>query len=146
MKKNYILFLFVAVLGLAISSCSSDNDNDASIVGKWAFSQYGIGAGGQEALQDHDNEIECGKDYMEFFADGTYKVILFDKENGKCVTIQDGGQYTKNGSTLTLKGSEEEPEAVDSEIVILDDSTLKTQRSYEVEKVKVSEIFIYKKI
>ncbi|QSB26789.1 lipocalin family protein [Flavobacterium sp. CLA17] len=149
MKQLTILFLFITALGLTFTSCSndSDNDNNASIVGKWEFSQYGIGSIGQEILTDRINVVECGKDYMEFLSDGTYKVILFRKENGKCITLEDSGKYTKNGSTLSLiKNNIEELEPADSEIIILNNTTLKIRIISQIEKETVSELVIFKKV
>jgi hypothetical protein len=149
MKQLTILFFFITALGLTFTSCSndSDNDNNASIVGKWEFLQYGIGTIGQEVLTDRINVTECGKDYMEFLPDGTYKVILFRKENGKCRILEDNGKYTKNGSTLSLiKNNIEELEPANSEIMILNNTTLKIRIISQIEKETVSELVIFKKV
>ncbi|KIC03150.1 hypothetical protein OA88_05085 [Flavobacterium sp. JRM] len=154
MKKNYILFLFVTVLGLSISSCSSDSDNDdnASIVGKWEILQYGIGPIDHEIFTDRVNVTECGKDYIEFLSDGTYKIILFSKHKEECYTIEDNGKYIKNESTLSLikyiQDSEHiiESEPANSEIIVLNKSTLKIRILTKTEKETVSQISIFKKI
>ena len=149
MKKLNILLLFITTLALTFTSCSSDNENEnnSSIVGKWEFSQYGVGPIGQEILTDRSNTTECGKDYMEFLSDGTYKVVLFKKDNGKCITMEDSGKYIKNGSTLSLKkGNIENLEPADSEIITLNESTLKLRILNKIENQTVSEISILKKI
>lgn len=149
MKKLNILLLFITTLGLTFTSCSSDNENgnNSSIVGKWEFSQYGVGPIGQEIFIDRSNITECGKDYMEFLSDGTYKVVLFKKDNGKCTTIEDNGKYIKNGSTLSLKKDNiENLEPAESEIITLNESTLKLRILNKIENQTVSEISILKKI
>ncbi|WP_428230169.1 lipocalin family protein [Flavobacterium sp.] len=150
MKKLSTLFLFLTTIGVISTSCSNDDSstvNNASIVGKWEFSQYGIGPVGKEIFTDRTNITECGKDYMEFLSDGTYKIVLFKKDNGKCVTMEDDGKYTKNGSILSLKkGNIENLEPANSEIILLNKSSLKIRITSQIEKETVSEISIFKKI
>lgn len=50
MKKITILFLSVLTLGLSVSSCSKDDDENTSIVGKWELIKQGTIISGQEAL------------------------------------------------------------------------------------------------
>lgn len=154
MKKTSILFLFITTLIFTATSCSNDSDdeNNASIVGKWEFSQYGIGPIDHEIFTDRVNVTECGKDYIEFLSDGTFKVVLFRKENGDCATSKDNGKYIKNESTLSLiiymLDSDHiiESEPTDSEIIMLNESTLKFRFLTKTEKETVSQISIFKKI
>lgn len=150
MKKLSILLFFLTTIGLTSTSCSNDdNDNmsNTSIVGKWEFSQHGIGPVGKEIFTDRVNTTECGKDYMEFLTDETYKVVLFKKESGQCSTSVDNGKYTKIGSTLSLKkGNLENLEPANSEIIVLNETTLKIQIISQIENETVSQIVIFKKI
>lgn len=150
MKKLSILLFFLITIGLTFTSCSNDNNNNASnasIVGKWEFSQHGIGPVGKEILTDRVNITECGKDYMEFLSNETYKVVLFRKDNGQCNTSEDNGKYTKTGSTLSLKkGNIENLEPANSEIIVLNETTLKIRIISQIEKETISEIVIFKKI
>lgn len=149
MKQLSILLLLATLLGFTFTSCSSDNENinNTSIDGKWEFSQYGTGPIGKEVLNDRINATECGKDYLEFLSDGTYKVVLFSKDNGKCSTSGDNGKYIKNGSTLSLiKANAENLEPANSEIIVLNETTLKIRILSQIEKETVSEIVIFKKI
>ena len=147
MKKLSTLFLFITILALTFASCSSDNNNEVSIVGKWEFTQYGIGPLGKEVLSDRVNMTDCGRDYMEFLSDGTYKVVLFTKDNGECSTLKDSGKYTLNGSIFTLrKGGIENLEPANSELTILNKTTIKIRIIPPIEKESISEISILKKI
>lgn len=149
MKKLSTLFLFITILALTFVSCSSDSDNDnkVSIVGKWEFTQYGIGPLGKEVLSDRVNMTDCGRDYMEFLSDGTYKVVLFTKDNGECSTLKDSGKYTLNGSIFTLrKGGIENLEPANSELTVLNKTTIKIRIIPPIEKESISEISILKKI
>lgn len=150
MKKLGILLFFLITIGLTFLSCSNDDNNNvsnASIFGKWEFSQHGIGPVGKEIFTDRVNTTECGNDYMEFLSDETYKVVLFRKDNGQCSTSEDNGKYTKIGSTLSLKkGNIENLEPANSEIIALNKTTLKIRIISQVEKETVSQIVIFKKI
>lgn len=154
MKKTNILFLFITTLIFTATSCSNDNDNEnnASIVGKWEILQYGIGPIDHEIFTDRVNVTECGKDYIEFLSDGTYKIILFSKHKEECYTIEDNGKYIKNESTLSLikylldSDHIVESEPANSEIIVLNESTLKIRILTETEKETVSQISIFKKI
>jgi hypothetical protein len=154
MKKTSILFLFITTLIFTATSCSndSDNENNASIVGKWEILQYGIGPIDHEIFTDRVNVTECGKDYIEFLSDGTYKIILFSKHKEECYTIEDNGKYIKNESTLSLikylLDSDHiiESEPANSEIIVLNENTLKIRILTKTEKETVSQISIFKKI
>lgn len=94
-KKLLILSLAVPVIFTSCSGNDDDNNQQVSIVGKWANIDFVID-GISEPYDDHE---ACGKDYIEFKSDNTY--IAIDVLN--CEEIQDEfGTYLVNGSSITV--------------------------------------------
>lgn len=118
MKKITILFLSVLTLGLSVSSCSSDDDNDggtSSVEGKWELSQVGYVVSGKEMLEDAENGA-CSNDIYEFTNDGKFKYTEYYSNEGKCEPDTYNGTWTKNGNTLKIKFTGEDEESYETEI------------------------------
>ena len=147
MKKITILFLSVMTLGLSVTSCSSDDDDDsASIVGKWEYTKEGYSVAGQEDLEDYEHLTQCGRDNIEFLTDGSFKTQFFEIEEEECITQNGNGEYVRDGKKLTIKGTEEDPEESVSEILFIDENTLKIKTDVTFEGQTFSEISVFKKI
>lgn len=119
MKK--IILLFVAIVSLSsITSCSNDDDNDASLIGKWQYTKEGISANGQEALTDYEHAEGCTKDYIQITATTVTDHTFYN--DGDCTEDTLTVNYSRNGSTLTVgTGSD----ASVAQIATLTDTTLK---------------------
>ena len=116
MKKS--LALFISVLTLGISSCSSDNENEDSsgLTGvKWQY--YQITASNfdsqeevdQAELYDYESMYnECGDegkhDYVQFNSNGTAIEAWYEGYNdgGNCSLSTYQGQWTKTGNIITV--------------------------------------------
>lgn len=126
MKKNYILFLFVAILGVAVSSCSSDNNDNASIEATWEITHEGEIdlTTSKETLLPVSTEGNCGASTITFSKGGVFTDFYTEYSNSKCHNYSDTGVWTRTASKLTIKyGSEDSTET--AEIVELSKSTLK---------------------
>jgi len=102
MKK----FLGLGLLAIAFASCSDDDAGSTidmnQLTKKWYTSTYSVGG---VAMPD-DNE-PCGKDNIEFLAEGILKAVeVYDCNGNTPVTDSYTGTYTVNGHevTLTLDG------------------------------------------
>ncbi len=99
MKKLVLLFVAVASISSALVSCSKNDDNDASIVGKWEFYQEGVKIEGEEFLELYVHDCATKKDYTQFFDNGTLNDVYYWDD---CEEDIDNGTYTKSGNSLTL--------------------------------------------
>ncbi|TDM00254.1 MAG: hypothetical protein C4K58_03245 [Flavobacteriaceae bacterium] len=104
-SKFFFLFVFT-LFGLI--SCEDDNpptsktDYSSSIVGKWEFLKTGEKVNNQ-ILWDDNIDLECGKDYIEFSQDKSYKDINFySGENGICEDDVIGGIWTIKDKLITV--------------------------------------------
>ena len=119
MKK--VILLFVAIVSLSsITSCSNDDDNDASLIGKWQYSKEGISSNGQEVLTDYEHTPGCSKDYIQITATTVTEHEFYDE--GGCTEETFMTNYTRSGNTLTV-GTGSDASVV--QIATLTDSTLK---------------------
>ena len=143
MKKLSILFLSVLTLGLATTSCSSDDDNGGSIEGKWQLTEVGVVFNGQEALEPATNE-GCDNDIVEFKTDGKFVDSYSEFSNDKCTAYTQEGTWTKDGSKLTKKYASEDEE--EYEVAELTGSKLKIKFTYSQGGITVSAVQVYKKI
>lgn len=105
MKKLFVLFVFAA--SAIFVSCSSDDDNasnESLIIGKWEFSQAGSVLNGQEILLPYDHEApECGKDFLEFRANGIgLETYFYYDDNEDCTQDTEGFIYSIAGNDITL--------------------------------------------
>lgn len=124
MKK--VLFLFVSVLALGLTSCNKDDDSGSSnIEGKWAYSQEGTEVSGQEVLYAYENDCTSQKDYVEIASGGTFSDHLFWDDCEEDVTT---GAWSREGNSLTVTMG---GETVTAEILTLDSSTLKLKATVE---------------
>lgn len=110
MKKLSILFLSVLALGMAVVSCSSDDDKaEASIEGKWNVSKMSISSPGipTQEIDNPENAPGCNKNYVEIKTGGV--VVDGFYEGTACTLSTDTGTWSKNGNKVTFKyGSETE--------------------------------------
>ena len=119
MKK--VILLFVAIVSLSsITSCSNDDDNDASLIGKWQYSKEGISSNGQEVLTDYEHTPGCSKDYIQITATTVTEHEFYDE--GGCTEETFMTNYTRSGNTLTV-GTGSDASVV--QIATLTGSTLK---------------------
>jgi hypothetical protein len=140
MKK--IILLAVAFVSLAtITSCSNDDDNNqsASLEGKWEYFKEGVASGGQEVLVDYEHQAGCAKDYSMVTATTIVDHTFFGTSCTEDVTTSN---YTRNGNiiTVTIGG-----ETFTSEIKTLDGSTLKiyyTDPGFPT----ISEVTVFKRV
>ncbi|OXA96305.1 lipocalin-like domain-containing protein [Flavobacterium hercynium] len=131
MKKLSILFVSVLTLGLAVTSCSSDDD-DASIVGKWTPVKMGSVVNGKEILVDYPKEGTCDSDVTEFTADGKFTDISYESNEGKCEASTDKGSYTYKDKTLSTT-YEGDTEVNSVEVTELSGSTLKIKLTEKID-------------
>ena len=101
MKKVLFLCLGLLAIGLTTTGCSNDDEN-ASIEGKWFFSQTGLSVGGQEALDPYVHTEGCEKDYWEFNTGGVLKEVSFNKDGSTCESDIVLGTYTKSDNNLLV--------------------------------------------
>lgn len=127
MKIFYLLLLSSILI---MSSCNSNDDNNStdssSIVGKWNI--YGISwldANGNiidEAIWIHD--CSSKKDFYQFNSDGTCERAEHNNDCGL-----DNHSYVvsweQNGNLITMTNTNFPYESYISEIVLLNDNTLK---------------------
>lgn len=121
MKKLSILFVSILTLGLSLSSCSNNDDNSASIEGKWETTYEGTIVDGKEVLEPAETNGNCAQDYIEFLTNGTFNDIIFHSD---CQSTNDNGTWSKKDNKLTIKyNGNSESNVV--EILILNSTTLK---------------------
>lgn len=125
MKK--ISILLVAFVALAINSCSSDDNqnNTASVAGKWEYTQTGSVINGAEVLEAYNHTSGCNKDYIEFKSNGTFDDVWYSNGASGCTSANDPGTWTQNGETLTTIYPGQEASV--GEILVLNDTTLKVR-------------------
>jgi len=118
-----ILKLSVVVALITLSfSCSSDDGPTTSgeLTGKWYYKEYKI-AGQTIPYDDHE---ACGKDYIQFNADGTgANVDIWD-----CEIDAAPYTYTRTGNNITVSSDGESDTA---QITELSSTTLKIKRVYD---------------
>lgn len=128
MIKNTLIFSLLA--SFVLFSCSSDDDNpvNANIVGKWAFVNTVIGG----VTIPYDDHEDCGKDYVELKADGTYVSIdVWDCEE----IVDDSGTYTYEGNTITIDGES-------AEVIKLTNSELSIKRTEDIDGNGTDEVVV----
>ncbi|WP_333875399.1 lipocalin family protein [Flavobacterium sp.] len=120
MKKVSVLSL--AILSGFVISCSSDDGATTSgdLLGKWYNKEYKVG-GQTFPYDDHE---ACGKDYVQFNADGTgANVDVWD-----CVEDVASFTYIKSGNSITVTS---DGVSDTGQIIELSDTTLKVKVSYD---------------
>lgn len=111
MKKLSILFLSVLTLGMAVVSCSKDDDNEssASIEGKWNVSKMSIASPGMptQEIDNPENAPGCNKNYLEIKTGGV--AVEGTYEGTACTLSTETGTWSKDGNKVTFKfGSDTE--------------------------------------
>lgn len=115
---KYLAFAVVAILSLTFVSCSSDDDEEQSIVGTWKMDLSDF-----LDLSDYGFEVK-GYLYYQFNNDGTFRTVDVTitkysqekKELGyedETEVEVEKGRYTTNGNIITIKrddGTTEEAE------------------------------------
>jgi len=110
MKKQLLLLAFLS-FG-CFTACDSDDDSpetqqiNEELLGTW-YIDATIVAGEEIPYNDHE---DCGKDYVEFNKNGTYRQIdVWDCEED----IDFEATYTANKNTITITFSEDDAVVVD---------------------------------
>lgn len=119
--KKQILFLALLSFGL-FTACDSDDDSpqekqqiNEELLAIWYMDAM-IVEGEEIPYNDHE---ECGKDYVEFYANGTYRQVdIWGCEED----VDEEGIYTATENTIRLGSSENDMVVLD--IVTLNSDTL----------------------
>lgn len=100
MKK---IVLFLIFIGLT-SSCNSDDQDSATIIGKW-YIKGGVSNEGE--FQNYNHDCETSKDFQEFF---TNREFTFNGFNSQC-TLSDTqtSVWEMNGNVLTVSNTPFDP-------------------------------------
>jgi hypothetical protein len=137
MKK--FLLLAVAFASFAtVTSCDNDDDQ-ASLEGKWEYSREGAVFMGQEILVDYTHEDGCTKDYIMINATTVADHTFF---GAACEEDVFSLTYTRSGNTVafTVDGV-----AYAAEIKTLDGSTLKLYAT-DPDFPESTEVTVYKRV
>lgn len=138
MKK--IVYLAVAFLSLtAVTSCSKDDEKQASLEGKWEYLKEGVATGGQEALVDYVHQTGCTKDYSIITATAIADYEYFGNDCDEDVSITN---YTRSGNTISVT---EGGQTFNATIKTLNSTTLKVYFA-DPENPEISEVTVFKKI
>ena len=117
MKKS--LVLLAISLGTIFSSCSND-DESASLIGKWEYFKEGVATTtGQEFLTDYEHTSGCAKDFSLITATTIQDYSYF---GSSCEEEIFSTPYTRNGNTITITA---DGETFTSQIKTLNANTLK---------------------
>ncbi|WDF60349.1 lipocalin family protein [Flavobacterium sp. KACC 22758] len=143
MKKLSILFVSVLTLGLAVTSCSSDDDKEGTLEGKWELTEVGAVLAGQEILQPATNE-GCANDVVEFKADGNFVDSYSEFTDDKCKAYTQEGKWVKDGSSLSKTYGTNNTEKY--EVAELTGNKLKLKETYTESGITVSAVLVFKKI
>lgn len=99
MKK---LFYFVALLMVAVSFASCENDPNAKLEGKWRIiSVSGYEINGSQQSEPQTTNIEDKFNYWEFLEDGIFELYYIKEDGDKKYECE--GTWTRNGSNVDLK-------------------------------------------
>lgn len=112
----------LAVLSGIVFSCSSDDGATTSgnLLGKWYNKESRIGS----QVFPYDDHEPCGKDYIEFKADGSGAFV----DIYECNPYSDPFLYVRNGNNVTVTTADG-PET--AEITELSSTTLKVKVYYD---------------
>ena len=99
MKK--VILLAVAIVSFAAVTSCSNNDESASLLGKWEYSKQGTVTDGVETLDDYVPASGCSKNYSMI----TASTIMDHAFSGTdCAESISNLPYTRNENTLTVTG------------------------------------------
>lgn len=112
----------ILATSLFVFSCSSDDEPTTSgeLTGKWYFKEVRV----QGQTIPYDDHEECGKDYIQFNANGTGANV--DVYN--CVEDSAPYTYTRSGNNITIT-SDGQSDTV--QITELSSTTLKVKSTYD---------------
>lgn len=101
MKKIFLLFVSVALVGASLTSCSSDDNGGSSseIVGKWYAEKTTYTFMGQQTEQAYTHACPSEKDYVNFKSNGNF---VYAEYYSTCELFEDNGTWVINGNELTL--------------------------------------------
>jgi hypothetical protein len=137
MKK--ILLVVIAIVSFStITSCDKDDDQ-ASLQGKWEYSQDGFAVNGVEILVAYQHEAGCTKDFSVISANTIIDYTYFSDDcEETVVTIP----FSRSGNTITVGSGEF---SATFEIKTLDANTLKL---YSVDSEDPEEVYVvvYKRV
>lgn len=124
MKKLNILFLSALTLGLSITSCNKDDENDSipTIEAKWEISKEGETL---TTLTPVEKNGSCPLKIIEFVQGGIYKNI--EAYGDACTIYTDEGKWTKKDNTITITDNDDQ--TILYEIAELTESTLKLKET-----------------
>ena len=106
MKTKNIIVALALSIGLLITSCSSNDENEgdtlAPITGKWGLVKVGVNVGGVETLTDPPQNVSgCDHDYLKFNIDKTVDSGDYDSAVSPCALTIISGTYSRPDSKLT---------------------------------------------
>lgn len=100
MKKIVLFLIFVGLT----SSCNSDDQDSATIIGKW-YIKGGVSNGGE--FQNYNHDCETSKDFQEFFANGE---MTFNGFNAECASSNtQTSVWEMKGNVLTVSNTPFDP-------------------------------------
>lgn len=119
MKNFRLLLAGLMVAGFAFTSCGDDDSTpaaeQASITGKWFYSQDGFSAMGVDNLSNYDGHTAgCTKDNMELTEANAYKE--FDYSGEACTESVVTSTYTRTPNSITF-GTGENAEVYEIESI-----------------------------
>lgn len=106
MKRKFLLFVSVVLVGTSLISCSSDDNGGSSsdIVGKWYPEKVSYTFMGENIEEPHEYLCPSKKDYVDFKSNGTLFSVDYDEN---CEAYEFDGTWVKNGNELTVTGDGE---------------------------------------
>ncbi len=125
------LLLFVSVLALTFTSCSSDDDsnnsqltiNSQNILGKWYIKGGTINEG---SFVNYNHDCNTDKDFQEFFENGE---LTFNGYNTECELNEvEMSLWVLNGNILTVSNTNFDP--------------IIYEYTYEIESLTSSELIL----
>lgn len=132
MKKFRLLLCGLMVAGVAFTSCSDDDGDapaqQASITGKWYYSQRGLNAAGQDMGFSNYSEhaTGCTKDNMELTEGGAWREYDYTSAPA-CTESVETSTYTRTANSITFGTGE----GADTwEIESVTDNTLRLRQLY----------------
>ncbi len=129
--KKFKAFSAMALLSVALFSCSSDDDSGSAVTleGRWYNASYRVNNGPVIPYDDHETcEGQLRKDYVDLLANNTGKFV----DIWNCNEEEDPFTYSVSGNMITLTYTGEEPEMI--EIVTLNSNELVIKAMFDVDE------------
>jgi hypothetical protein len=106
LKIKSILLVLVLSIGLFVTSCNPNDENEgntiAPIEGKWGIVKVGTNVNGVETLIDPpQNTSGCDHDYINLKIDNTMTSGDYSSTVSPCALSTVSGTYSKGNSKLT---------------------------------------------